>query len=89
MDALTHKCPNCGGPLTFDPKDQKFHCDYCLNIYTEAEVSQYEEEQKAARDINGTQDQPVAKDEFTFLQQKNSSIKWMKQNVKHLPMLVE
>ncbi|MDB7100794.1 ATP-binding protein [Enterococcus mundtii] len=66
MDALTHKCPNCGGPLTFDPKDQKFHCDYCLNIYTEAEVSQYEEEQKAARDINGTQDQPVATDEFTF-----------------------
>lgn len=66
MDALTHKCPNCGGPLTFDPKDQKFHCDYCLNVYTEAEVSQYEEEQKAARDINGTQDQPVATDDFTF-----------------------
>lgn len=52
MDVLTHKCPNCGGPLTFDPSDQKFHCDYCLNIYTEEEVSQSEQEQKEAR---GTQ----------------------------------
>ncbi|MDH6365761.1 DNA-directed RNA polymerase subunit M/transcription elongation factor TFIIS [Enterococcus sp. PF1-24] len=45
MEVLTHKCPNCGGPLTFNPEDQKFHCDYCLNIYTEAEVSQFEEKQ--------------------------------------------
>ena len=21
-----HKCPNCGGPLLFEPKNQKFHC---------------------------------------------------------------
>lgn len=69
MDVLTHKCPNCGGPLTFDPKDQKFHCEYCLNVYTEAEVSQYEQEQKEARGVDA-QDQPPAKesskDDFTF-----------------------
>ena len=48
MDTFTHKCPNCGGPLLFDPKDQKFHCEYCLNIYTEAEVSDYEQKQRDA-----------------------------------------
>lgn len=33
-DTITHHCPNCGGPLTFNPEDQKFHCDYCLSIFT-------------------------------------------------------
>ncbi|MGM9903192.1 hypothetical protein A5844_002425 [Enterococcus sp. 10A9_DIV0425] len=66
MDVLTHKCPNCGGPLTFDPKDQKFHCEYCLNVYTESEVSQYEEEQKAARHVDETKEETVPKDDFTF-----------------------
>lgn len=56
MDVITHKCPNCGGPLTFDPKDQKFHCDYCLSIFTEEEVSLYEQQQKEARDIGSASD---------------------------------
>ncbi|EOL43338.1 hypothetical protein [Enterococcus caccae] len=47
-DTFTHKCPNCGGPLLFDPKDQKFHCEYCLNIYTEDEVTAYEKTQRDA-----------------------------------------
>jgi DNA-directed RNA polymerase subunit RPC12/RpoP/muconolactone delta-isomerase len=51
MEVLTHKCPNCGGPLTFDPKDQKFHCEYCLSIFTEQEVSDYEKKQEEARNI--------------------------------------
>ncbi|MBL1230487.1 TFIIB-type zinc ribbon-containing protein [Enterococcus sp. BWB1-3] len=49
MDSFTHKCPNCGGPLLFDPKDQKFHCEYCLNIYTEEEVTAYERAQREAK----------------------------------------
>ncbi|MFD2305902.1 ATP-binding protein [Enterococcus termitis] len=47
-DTFTHKCPNCGGPLLFDPKDQKFHCEYCLNVYSEAEVTAYEKAQHEA-----------------------------------------
>ncbi|MGX7148522.1 ATP-binding protein [Enterococcus ureasiticus] len=47
-DTFTHKCPNCGGPLLFDPKDQKFHCEYCLSVNTEAEVTDYETSQRAA-----------------------------------------
>ena len=49
MDVITHKCPNCGGPLTFEPSDQKFHCPYCLSIFTEAEVTAFEEQQQKAR----------------------------------------
>ncbi|EPH99049.1 hypothetical protein D920_01417 [Enterococcus faecalis 13-SD-W-01] len=55
MEVLTHKCPNCGGPLTFDPKDQKFHCDYCLSIFTEEEVSEYEKKQEEARTVGATE----------------------------------
>ncbi|MHC5218304.1 TFIIB-type zinc ribbon-containing protein [Enterococcus sp. LJL128] len=47
--SFTHKCPNCDGPLFFDPKDQKFHCEYCLSIFTEEEVTAYEKNQKEAR----------------------------------------
>lgn len=49
MEVITHKCPNCGGPLTFNPDDQKFHCDFCLSEFTEAEVTAFEAQQKAAR----------------------------------------
>lgn len=49
MEVITHKCPNCGGALIFDPADQKFHCPYCLSIFTEAEVSEFEAKQKAAQ----------------------------------------
>lgn len=48
MDIITHKCPNCGGALTFDPSDQKFHCPFCLSVFTEEEVSEFEAKQKAA-----------------------------------------
>lgn len=71
MDVLTHKCPNCGGPLTFDPKDQKFHCEYCLNIYTEEEVSQYEQKQKEARMAGEeSKEEPSSPEDFTFTAQE-------------------
>ena len=43
---LTHLCPNCGGPLLFDPKSQKFHCQYCLSTFTEEEVTAFEDQTK-------------------------------------------
>jgi len=67
-NTFTHKCPNCGGPLLFDPKDQKFHCEYCLNIYTEEEVSLYEEQQKAAHLQNDT----ATSEEMTFTAQEQA-----------------
>lgn len=43
MEVVTHKCPNCGGALTFDPSDQKFHCPYCRSIFTAQEIDQAEQ----------------------------------------------
>lgn len=59
MDVLTHKCPNCGGPLTFDAEDQKFHCEYCLSIFTEEQVSIFEAKQKESQAV-GADTQPAA-----------------------------
>ncbi|MBP1044762.1 TFIIB-type zinc ribbon-containing protein [Enterococcus sp. BWM-S5] len=49
MDStFTHKCPNCSGPLFFDAKDQKFHCEYCLSIFSEEQLTAFEQAQKEA-----------------------------------------
>ena len=29
MSTISIKCPNCGGELVFDPKSQKYKCEYC------------------------------------------------------------
>jgi len=47
-EVFTHKCPNCGGALTFNPDDQKFHCPFCLSVFNEEEVTRFEEAQKKA-----------------------------------------
>lgn len=41
-DVLTHKCPNCDGPLLFNPSDQNFHCEYCLSVFSEEEIALFE-----------------------------------------------
>ena len=38
MAAVTWKCPNCGGGLTFDPDSQKFECEYCLSQFGKEEL---------------------------------------------------
>ena len=68
MEVITHKCPNCGGALTFDPADQKFHCPYCLSIFTEEEVTEFEAKQKAAQmqdDSTTTTEKGATSDEAT------------------------
>lgn len=39
MSAVSYKCPNCGGELKFDPKTQKFCCDYCISCFTEQDLA--------------------------------------------------
>ena len=68
---FTHKCPNCGGPLLFNPKDQKFHCEYCLNIYTEEEVTRYEQQQHEAHLENPST--TTAEENLTFTAEEESS----------------
>lgn len=66
---LTHKCPNCGGPLLFEPKNQKFHCEYCGSRFTEQEVSDFEAKQEAAK-VTDSPISSVSNDETTDEKEK-------------------
>lgn len=38
MHTETSKCPNCGGPLHFEPEIQKNKCSYCLSEFSDEEL---------------------------------------------------
>ncbi len=38
MAAITYKCPNCDGPLTWNGNKAKFACEYCGSLFAEAEL---------------------------------------------------
>ena len=38
MALVSYKCPNCGGSVVFDPKKQKFCCEFCMSEFTEEEM---------------------------------------------------
>ena len=52
-----YKCPNCGGPLRFDPESQQLKCSYCDSTFTQAEVDAFykADEQLAASQGTDTQ----------------------------------
>ena len=49
-----YKCPNCGGPLRFDPASQKLKCEYCDSLFTQEEVDQFYKKQEEAAAAEGT-----------------------------------
>ena len=49
-----YKCPNCGGPLRFDPKEQKLKCEYCDSLFTQEEVDQFYRPSEQAAAAEGT-----------------------------------
>lgn len=44
---VTYQCPNCSAGLKFDPKKQKFCCEFCLSEFTEAELGETDAQAKA------------------------------------------
>jgi len=38
MSTVAFKCPNCGGPLSFDAAKQKFSCEFCISDFDESEL---------------------------------------------------
>lgn len=38
MPVISYKCPNCDGELIFDPKTQKYKCEYCFSLFEQAEL---------------------------------------------------
>ena len=53
-DVITHKCPNCDGPLTYSPSDELFTCDYCLSEFTVADIASFEEPEEKNEALKDT-----------------------------------
>ena len=49
-----YKCPNCGGPLRFDPASQKLKCEYCDSLFTQEEVEEFYRPSEQAAAAEGT-----------------------------------
>ena len=41
MSVLDNKCPACGAKITFNPKNQKWDCEYCASKFTLEEMRKY------------------------------------------------
>lgn len=52
-----YQCPNCGGPLRFDPATQKLKCEYCESLFTQEEVDQFYRAKEEAAAAAGTEQQ--------------------------------
>ena len=47
MATVNYKCPNCGGPLKFNPDKQMFSCEYCMSDFEEQKIQQMYAEREA------------------------------------------
>ena len=60
-EAMTWKCPNCGGGLIFDPETQKFHCQYCLSDFDREELETPEPDDSSGEpEMDGRTEDPMA-----------------------------
>jgi DNA-directed RNA polymerase subunit RPC12/RpoP len=60
MSPITYKCPNCGGPLTFDAAKQLFDCDYCRGEFTEQVLLEKERQRLAKEQQEAAAVQPAS-----------------------------
>ena len=60
MEIQSYKCPNCGGGLVFDPKTQKFKCEYCLSAFTEETLKEMEEAARESEEASKPGGMPEA-----------------------------
>ena len=53
-EIISYKCPNCGGPLKFNPQKQKYACEYCLSEFAqEALMDEKEKTQEEKKESSG------------------------------------
>ena len=50
MSTISIKCPNCGGELIFDPKSQKYKCEYCGSDFALDEIETEDTKTQEASD---------------------------------------
>ena len=52
MAAITYKCPNCDGPLTWNGDKGAFVCDYCRSAFTESELAALAPSESKAEELD-------------------------------------
>jgi len=53
-EIISYKCPNCGGPLKFNPQKQKYACEYCLSEFAQdALMNEEEKTQEEKKESSG------------------------------------
>lgn len=55
MDLMTYKCPNCGGAIVFESVNQDFKCESCDSVFTQEQLSEYDEILKNSGQPENTQ----------------------------------
>lgn len=55
MAVISFKCPNCDGELIFDPESQKYKCEYCNSLFSQAELDALNPASAAERTENVTE----------------------------------
>lgn len=72
MATVNYKCPNCGGPLTFNPDKQQFSCEYCMSdfeekfiqdLYAEKEAKESQAEKAEKKAQQNTEPAPEGEEE--------------------------
>ncbi len=48
MSVISYKCPNCGGELVFDAKEQVYKCPYCLSRFQDLDQAEETENTEEA-----------------------------------------
>ncbi len=56
MAVVSYKCPNCDGELVFDPRTQRYRCEYCASAFSQEEMNrlQPEAEEENRKIANGS-----------------------------------
>lgn len=65
MEVLNHECPSCSANISFNPKTQRWDCEYCGASYGIEDFERYESEmQKKAKSTNADFSDKVDMDEY-------------------------
>lgn len=61
MEVLDNKCPACGAKITFNPKNQKWDCEYCGSKFTLEEMQKYNNASSEEANSNAAEAKKVEK----------------------------
>ena len=52
MATMEYKCPSCGAPLSFNPENQNFLCEYCGSAFTAQQIQSLYADREQQETVN-------------------------------------